>query len=81
MGRVPGERPALDPNGGIPVTFLWFVVWFIANNIGGSAPLQFDPVNFWAGALLLAIAIDLNRPRPEFGMAKRKPMAQRREAL
>jgi hypothetical protein len=63
------------------VTFLWFVVWFIANNIGGSAPLQFDPVNFWAGALLLAIAIDLNRPRPEFGMAKRKPMAQRREAL
>jgi hypothetical protein len=61
------------------VTILWFVVWFIANNIGGSAPLQFDPVNFWAGALVLAVAIDLNRPRPEFGMAKRKPMAQRRE--
>jgi hypothetical protein len=52
------------------MTFAWFVVWLIANNIGGSEPLQFDPVNFWAGALILAIAIDLNRPRPEFRHGK-----------
>ncbi|HEX2467576.1 MAG TPA: hypothetical protein VHJ54_05160 [Solirubrobacterales bacterium] len=52
------------------MTFLWFVIWLIANNVGGNAPLEFDPVNFWAGALILAIAIDLNRPRPELAREK-----------
>ena len=52
------------------MTIAWFVIWFIANIIGGSAPLQFDPVNFWAGTLLLAVAFDLNRPRPELGRGK-----------
>ncbi len=47
------------------MTLGWFVIWLIANIVGGSAPLEFDPVTFWAGALLLAIALDLNRPRPE----------------
>jgi hypothetical protein len=47
------------------MTIAWFIVWLIANVIGDSAPLQFDPVNFWAGALLLSVAFDLNRPRPE----------------
>ena len=47
------------------MTIAWFVIWLIANIVGGSAPLEFDPVNFWAGALLLAVALDLNRPRPE----------------
>jgi hypothetical protein len=41
------------------VTLLWFVVWLIANVIGDNEPLTFDPVNWWAGFLLLAIAVDL----------------------
>ena len=49
------------------MTIVWFVVWLIANNVGGSAPLEFAPVNFWVGSLLLAVALDLNRPRPELG--------------
>jgi hypothetical protein len=52
------------------VTFVWFVIWLIANNVGGNEPLQFDPVNFWAAALILAVAIDLNRPRPELEARK-----------
>lgn len=41
------------------MTIIWFVVWIIANNVGGPEALRFDPVNFWAGALLLAVALDL----------------------
>lgn len=41
------------------MTILWFIVWLIANNIGSSEPLTFDPVNVWAGTLLLCIALDL----------------------
>lgn len=41
------------------MTIIWFVVWLIANNIGSPEALRFDPVNFWTGALLLAIALDL----------------------
>jgi hypothetical protein len=41
------------------MTFIWFVIWFIANNVGGSEPLTFDPVNAWAGTLILAVALDL----------------------
>jgi len=43
------------------MTFVWFVIWFAANSFGDSAPLRFDPVNIWAGTLLLAIALDLAR--------------------
>jgi hypothetical protein len=42
------------------MTLLWFVVWFIANNVGGHEPLLLDPVNGWAGTLLLALALDLS---------------------
>ena len=42
------------------MTFLWFVIWLIANNVGGSEPLLFDPVNAWTGTLILAIALDLS---------------------
>jgi hypothetical protein len=42
------------------VTLVWFVVWLIANNIGDRESLAFDPVNWWAGALLLAVALDLS---------------------
>lgn len=41
------------------MTIIWFVVWLIANNIGSPEPLRFDPVNFWTGALLAAVALDL----------------------
>jgi hypothetical protein len=44
------------------MTILWFVVWLIFDLIGDREPLRFHPVNFWTGALLLAIALDLNRP-------------------
>ena len=42
------------------MTFLWFVVWLIANNIGGHEPLVANPVNAWTGTLILAIALDLS---------------------
>ena len=43
------------------VTFLWFVIWLIWNVVGDEEPLTFDPVNWWAGTLLLALALDLGR--------------------
>ena len=43
------------------MTLVWFVVWLVANLIGEEEPLVFDPVNGWAGALLLAVALDLGR--------------------
>jgi hypothetical protein len=47
--------------GGVSVTLLWFVIWFICDRIGDREVLTFDPVNWWAGTLLLAIAVDLAR--------------------
>lgn len=41
------------------MTFLWLIVWFIANNTGGHEPLLLNPVNGWTGTLILAIALDL----------------------
>lgn len=41
------------------MTFIWFFVWLIANNVGSHEPLLFDPVNWWTGTLILAIALDL----------------------
>lgn len=41
------------------MTFLWFFVWLIANNVGSNEPLIFDPVNAWTGSLILCIAMDL----------------------
>jgi hypothetical protein len=41
------------------MTFIWFIVWLIADLIGDEEALTFDPVNFWAGWLLLALALDL----------------------
>jgi hypothetical protein len=42
------------------MTLLWFVIWLIATLIGDDEALTFDPVNWWAGTLLLAIALDLS---------------------
>jgi hypothetical protein len=43
------------------MTLIWFVIWLVADIVGGEAPLVFDPVNWWAGTLLLVIALDLAR--------------------
>ncbi len=43
------------------MTILWFVGWLIFDLVGDREPLEFDPVNFWAGWLLLAAALDLGR--------------------
>ncbi len=43
------------------MTLLWFVIWLIADLIGDEEPLLFDPVNAWAGTLILAVALDLGR--------------------
>lgn len=44
------------------MSIVWFVAWLLADLVGGRAPLQFDPPNWWVTTLLLAIALDLNRP-------------------
>jgi len=49
--------------GGVRVTLIWLVVWFIADRIGDREHVIFNPVNWWAGTLLLGVALDLNRPR------------------
>lgn len=43
------------------MTLIWFIVWLIANNVGGSEALALDPVNGWVGTLILAAALDLGR--------------------
>ena len=41
------------------MTFLWFIIWLIANTIGGHEPLELAPVNGWTATLILAAALDL----------------------
>ena len=41
------------------VTIVWFIVWLIANSVGGHEALLFDPVNAWTATLILAIGLDL----------------------
>ena len=41
------------------MTITWFLIWLIANTIGGNEPLVANPVNAWLATLILAIAIDL----------------------
>ena len=54
------------------MTLIWFVVWLIANTIGDAESLTADPVNIWAGTLILAVALDLGRQHaPEFGGSRR----------
>jgi hypothetical protein len=45
------------------MTIAWFIVWLIANNVGGSEPLLADPVNAWTATLIAAVALDINRPQ------------------
>jgi hypothetical protein len=41
------------------MTVLWFLIWLVANNVGGNEPLLLDPVNAWTGTLIAAVALDL----------------------
>jgi hypothetical protein len=41
------------------MTLVWLVIWLIANNVGDNEALTADPVNVWAGTLILAIGLDL----------------------
>jgi hypothetical protein len=50
-----GARPSV-----FAMTFIWFIVWLIANNVGANEPLLLDPVNGWVGTLILAVALDLS---------------------
>jgi hypothetical protein len=43
----------------LSMTILWFIIWLIANSIGGHEPLVFNPVNAWTATLILAIGLDL----------------------
>ena len=45
------------------MTIVWFVVWLICNTIGDHEVLRLDPPNIWTATLILAIALDLNRPQ------------------
>jgi hypothetical protein len=42
------------------MTLVWFVIWLVANNVGGTEPLSADPVNAWLATLILAVALDLS---------------------
>jgi hypothetical protein len=53
------------------MTLIWFLVWLVATLIGDDEPLTFDPVNVWAGALLLCVALDLGRQHAS-GLGERR---------
>jgi hypothetical protein len=40
------------------MTLVWLAIWFVFDLVGDNEPLLFDPVNFWTGTLILAIALD-----------------------
>jgi hypothetical protein len=59
------------------MTVIWFIVWLLADLFGEPAPLRFDPMNVWAATLILAIALDVNRPPVK---PRRNPHGRDREA-
>ena len=62
------------------MTVLWFIVWLIANNVGGHEPLLFDPVNAWTATLILAIGLDLGASHARVRSGPRKPESDRQSA-
>jgi hypothetical protein len=54
------------------MSIAWFVIWFICNLIGGDEVLKLDPVNAWTATLILALALDINRPKGWMGPPPRK---------
>jgi hypothetical protein len=65
------DGPPARGSYGAPMTFVWFIVWLVANNVGGHDPLVLDPVNAWVGTLILAVALAVNRPAT-FGRSGRE---------
>ena len=54
------------------MTLLWFIIWLVSNVVGDAESLTFDPVNWWTGTLILAIALDLSRQHaPQLGRTPR----------
>ena len=53
------------------MTILWFIVWLIANNVGGHEPLLFNPVNAGTATPILAIGRDLAAPHTRVGQKGR----------
>jgi hypothetical protein len=43
------------------MTLIWFVIWLVANSVGGHEPLALNSVNAWTTTLILAVALDLSR--------------------
>jgi hypothetical protein len=43
------------------MTIVWFVIWLIADNVGGHEPLLADPLNAWTATLIVAVGLDLGR--------------------
>ena len=54
------------------MTLVWFVIWLVANNVGAQEPLEAAPMNAWAATLILAVALDLNRPSVDFSKTGRR---------
>jgi hypothetical protein len=52
------------------VTFVWFIIWLVANNVGAHEPLRLDPVNAWMATLILAIALDLAAAHARSGSSR-----------
>ena len=50
------------------MTLIWFVIWLVANNVGGHEPLLLQPVNAWVATLILAVALDLSAAHARGGM-------------
>jgi hypothetical protein len=54
------------------MTLIWFIVWLIADNLGDSEALTTNPVNWWAGTLILVVALDLSRQHaPDLSRSRR----------
>ena len=62
------------------MTLIWFIVSFIANIVGDHEPLLFNPVNVWAGTLLLTVALDLSRQHAP-GVRRAPSRAQRGKSV
>lgn len=43
------------------MTLIWFVIWLVSDVVGDTESLTFDPVYWWAGTLMLVVALDLAR--------------------
>jgi hypothetical protein len=58
---APGAIPHSGDCEARRMTLVWFIIWFVWNVVGDKEPIQWAPVNWWAGTLLLTVAIDLSK--------------------